>query len=90
MVDRVTLIPSEGDTAEPDTGSVDTGTVDSGEMDSGEMDSGDPTPTDAGDDTGADEDEKASGCSCAVSDSGPTGWLALPVLGLMLARRRRA
>ena len=85
MVDRVTLIPSEGDTAEPDTGSVDTGTVDSGELDSG-----DPTPTDAGDDTGADEDEKASGCSCAVSDSGPMSWLALPVLGLMLARRRRA
>ena len=71
MVDRVTLIPSEGDTAEPDTGSVDTGTAESGELDSGDL-----PPTEADDDTAVGEDEKASGCSCAVSILARwAGWL---------------
>lgn len=83
MVDRVTLIPSEGDTAEPDTGEVDTGAVDTGIVDSG-----DPPPTDTDDDTAVDVDEKSSGCSCAMSGPTRMGWLALPLLGLLLTRRR--
>ena len=79
MVDRVTLIPSPDDTGEPDTGEPDTGVPDTGEADSGVADDGSPV----------DVEEKPGGCSCATTTPPQLGWLAIPLVGLVMTRRRR-
>jgi len=92
MVDRVTLIPSPDDTGAPDTGDADTGDADTGEMDTGIVDSGEaetPPAEDAADDPGSEVDEKPSGCSCATTSQPRLGWMVLPLLGLLVSRRRR-
>jgi MYXO-CTERM domain-containing protein len=80
MVDRVTLTPE--DTGAPeDTGTLDTGLADTGESGTSSGGSSWSVETDV--------EEKPSGCACATASQPQTGWLLLPLLGLLTARRRR-